>query len=82
MLSRMLSARSLTRSARSLAMPQLRMTRSFMSSPALKNVAAPVAVKAEEHGDVADLINKYGKSTFWGMFAAILVSKEVFILDA
>ena len=31
---------------------------------------------------MADLINKYGKSTFWGMFAAILVSKEVFILDA
>jgi hypothetical protein len=46
------------------------------------DVAAPVAVKAEENGDVADLINKYGKSTFWGMFAAILVSKEVFIIDA
>ena len=28
------------------------------------------------------IIKKYGSTTFWGMFAAILVSKEIYILDA
>jgi len=84
----MLPARSvLSRSVRSLAaVPQvtrLQPSRSFMSSQHLRNaVPAAAASKASEYPTISEAIEKYGAGTFWGMFAAIIVSKEVFILDA
>lgn len=44
-----------------------------------KNAAAPVTHETEGPTNV---IQKWGAPTFWGAFAAILVSKEIFILDA
>jgi len=84
MLSRLLSARTSSLASRSLIQPRLlaaapSFNRTFKTTPTLQNTAAPVA-KADP-GPV-DIIDKYGATTFWGMVAAIAVSKEMFILDA
>jgi len=52
--------------------------RTFKTTAPVLNAAAPAA-KAE---NPAEVIDKYGATTFWGMVAAIMISKEMFILDA
>jgi len=72
-----IAARSL--SARPLvALPS---RREFHNSTDLKN-AAPAAPTAAADMSPMDIINKYGSTTFLGCFAAIMVTKEMFILDA
>lgn len=56
--------------------------REFNSSTSLKNTPAAAAPTAVADMDPLDIIQKYGSTTFLGCFAAILVSKEMFILDA
>lgn len=79
--SRTLATRAFTSSRVATAVP-----RAFHSAPALKDAAAtPAAAKQEfPPGIVAEdgIIAKYGTIPFFGMAAAILVTKEVFILDA
>jgi hypothetical protein len=78
MLSR-LASNVAARSSRTVtALPAL--TRDFHSSMTSKNSAAP-ATTHETEGPAA-IVQKWGAPTFWGAFAAILVSKEIFILDA
>lgn len=79
MLSRLLSRSSSigTRSISRVAAPSL--TRTFKTAPILSQSATPAA-KADLNP--AEIVSKYGTTTFVGMVAAILVSKEIFILDA
>lgn len=74
-------SRALTRAARTAAPRTAGLTRSFNSSPLLKQAAAPAAASTSADGPGA-VVQKYGAYTFWGMVASILVTKEVFIIDA
>lgn len=59
--------------------------RALHSAPVMKDAAKPAEVKQEfPPGIVAEdgIIAKYGSIPFFGMAAAILVTKEIFILDA
>lgn len=72
-----LSARTSSLASRSLRVATPSLARTFKSTPQLLNSA--VASKA---GNPAEIIDKYGATTFWGMVAAIMISKEMYILDA
>lgn len=72
-----LSARTSSLASRSLRVATPSFARTFKSTPQLLNAA--VASKAE---NPAQIIDKYGATTFWGMVAAIMISKEMYILDA
>jgi len=66
-----------------LALPAIsrEFTRHFNSSSPLKNATAAVAEEKEAPGP-SDIVDKYGALTFWGMVASIVVTKEVFVIDA
>lgn len=76
-----LVARSLLTAPRAAiaALPQTSFVRNFNNSPVLKNAAAPATEDAPGPGQ---LIEKYGSLSFWGMLATIVVTKEVFVVDA
>jgi len=57
----------------------LQFQRDVHSSPALKNTAT--LGKAEEK-EPESLIAKYGSIPFFGMFATVLVTKELYLIDA
>jgi len=77
-----LAARNLFRATpKTLAPLTSRFSRDFNSSSYLKQ-ATGATPAATEVSDPPSIIQKYGASTFWGMLAAVAVSKEVFILDA
>lgn len=78
--SRALRSQALANTNRSAAV----LPRAFHNTPALKDAAKPAEAKQFPPGIVAEdgIIAKYGTIPFFGMAAAILVTKEVFILDA